>query len=205
VADVRAAIAGGAVAGGAVDGRVLTVDQPPEGEPPPTMPAPAAVLCAVFDTGGQAHVVLTRRSQRLRSHTGEVSFPGGRLELGEVPEGGALREAEEEVGIEPAAVEVIGRLSPLTTALNPASISPVVGVLPAPPVLVPNPLEVERAFSVPLVELFADGVGHEERWPLAGQAGIRSFYFFSLVGDTVWGATARMLWELLERLWAISH
>jgi 8-oxo-dGTP pyrophosphatase MutT (NUDIX family) len=179
-------------------------------------PRPAAVLCPVFagGPGDQAHLVLTRRSGRLRSHTGEVSFPGGRIDAGETPIACALREAREEVGIDPAGVEVIGRLSVLSTWSNPASIQPFVGILPERPVLWANPAEVERAFTVPVAELFADGVGTEELWPLpappppgsaddAGRPEERPIYFFAVVGDTVWGATARIIRELLERLWEV--
>jgi 8-oxo-dGTP pyrophosphatase MutT (NUDIX family) len=156
------------------------------------------VLCAVFDEDGQAQVVLTRRSSRLRSHTHQVSFPGGRIDPGEEPLAAALREAHEEVGIDPDRVEIIGHLSPLGTVLNPAPIMPFVGVLPGRPALYPNPAEVERAFTVPLVELSDPGVFREEVWELP--EGERSVMFFELVGDTVWGATARMLFELLSML-----
>jgi len=195
VDDVRWAMAHSAppTAPGAPVGAPLT-------EWPTGDPRPAAVLCAVFDEEGQARVVLTRRSSRLRSHTGEVSFPGGRLEAGEDLAAAALREAHEEVGIDPSTVEVIGRLSPLWTAIEPAPIQPFVGVLATPPALRPNPTEVERAFTVPLAELFAPGVGTEELWPLPGDEA-RPIHLFALVGDTVWGATARMLRELMERLW----
>lgn len=147
-------------------------------------------------------MVLTRRSSGLRSHTGEVSFPGGRLDPGEEPLAAALREAHEEVGIDPGSVEVIGRLTALSTTVHPAPIHPFVGVLRRPPYLRPNPAEVERAFTVSLIELFADDVGSEELWPLAG-GGARPVHFFALAADTVWGATARMLRELMERLWPI--
>lgn len=163
---------------------------------------PAAVLCAVFDDAGQAEVILTRRSSRLRSHTGEVSFPGGRLESGETPAAAALREAKEEVGLDPASVEIVGRLSPLSTRRNPSAITPFVGILPARPHLRPNHAEVERAFTVPLAELFRSDVFHEELW--TGPDGSeRSVTFFDVVGDTVWGATARVLRELLDRIWAL--
>ena len=162
----------------------------------------AAVLCPLFDDGGQAWIVLTRRSSSLRLHTGEVSFPGGRLDEGETPEGAALREAHEEVGLDPASVEVIGRLSTITTVRTPAPIAPFVGLLRGGrPHLVANPAEVERIITVPLAELFADDVGREERWTL-GDLGARPFYFFELMGDTVWGATARIVHELLEVIWA---
>ena len=160
---------------------------------------PAAVLCAVFEEAGEAHVLLTRRSANLRSHTGEVSFPGGRLEDGEAPVAGALREAGEEIGVDPADVEILGQLSPLSTYSSRATITPFVGVLPGRPRLKANPAEVERAFDVSLSELVSDGVYHQEDWHLPG-VGWRGMSFFELVGDTVWGATARMLVELLTLL-----
>ncbi|MBO0730758.1 MAG: CoA pyrophosphatase [Acidimicrobiaceae bacterium] len=173
-------------------------------ELPGRQPRPAAVLCAVFDDDGQAAVVLTRRSSRLRSHTSEVSFPGGRLDDGEAPASAALREAWEEVGIAPGSVELIGQLHPLTTPLNPAPIMPFVGVLDAAPALSPNPAEVERAFTVTLAELFRPGVYHDEVWSDQRFGGDRVMCFFRLEGDIVWGATARMLRDLLDRMWATT-
>jgi 8-oxo-dGTP pyrophosphatase MutT (NUDIX family) len=160
---------------------------------------PAAVLVALFEEDGEARVILTRRSSRLRSHTGEVSFPGGRLDPGEAPLAAALREASEEVGINPADVEIVGQLSPLATMSSGAAITPFVGVLPGRLVLRANPAEVERVFDVSLAELASDGVYHEELWELP-ELGWRPMTFFHLIGDTVWGATARVLRELLELL-----
>lgn len=164
---------------------------------------PAAVLCVLFDAldgsgrgAAQCHVVLTRRSSRLRSHTHQVSFPGGRLDVGETPVEAALREAHEEVGIDPQSVEIIGRLSSLRTVLNPSPITPFVGVVPDRPRLRPNPAEVERAYDVPLVELYDPEVYREELWEFPDGTE-HPMQFFELIGDTVWGATARMLTELL--------
>jgi 8-oxo-dGTP pyrophosphatase MutT (NUDIX family) len=154
------------------------------------------VLCALFEEAGEAHVILTRRSSNLRSHTGEVSFPGGRLDVGERAVDGAMREASEEVGIEPSAIEIVGPLSPLVTVRNQVLISPFVGLLGARPTLVPSPAEVERAFDVSLAELVSDGVYREELWQAPGEEW-RSISFFELHGDTVWGATAWMLCDLL--------
>jgi 8-oxo-dGTP pyrophosphatase MutT (NUDIX family) len=156
--------------------------------------------------------VLTRRAAHLRTHTGEVSFPGGRLDPAESPEAGALREAAEEIGLVPAAVEVVGRLTPLATVSSGSAITPIVGFLEVRPVLVPNPNEVERVFDVALADLAADGVFSEERWTLplgilpadsrmrddAGADGSFPMWFFELAHDTVWGATARILMELLR-------
>jgi 8-oxo-dGTP pyrophosphatase MutT (NUDIX family) len=158
---------------------------------------PAAVLCALFDEDGQAHVVLTRRSSRLRSHTGQVSFPGGRLDPGETALACALREAREEVGLDPSVVDVFARLTTVRILANPAPVLPFVGALPGRPSLHPNPAEVDRAFTVPLSELSDPEVYREEIWTLP-DGSERHMYFFELVGDTVWGATARMLYELLD-------
>jgi 8-oxo-dGTP pyrophosphatase MutT (NUDIX family) len=160
-------------------------------------PRPAAVLCALWDEDGQATVLLTRRSRRLRSHTGEVSFPGGRLDAGESAVSAALREADEEVGLDPSQVEVIGRLHPLATLSSAVAIEPFVAVLAGRPDLRPNPMEVDHAFGVTLVELMAPGVYHEERWDV-GDGIERPVHFFDLPGDTVWGATARLLRDLID-------
>ena len=168
--------------------------------PGPTR-GPAAVLCALFDEHGQCEVVLTRRSSRLRSHSHQVSFPGGRIEPGEAPVEAALREAKEEVGLDPATVDVFAELSGLSTYANPSPITPFVAELPGRPVLRPNPSEVERAFTVPLVELTRPDVYSEELWTFP-DGSEQPMSFFVLVGDTVWGATARMLRELLD---AVLH
>jgi 8-oxo-dGTP pyrophosphatase MutT (NUDIX family) len=142
-------------------------------------------------------VVLTRRSSALRSHSHQVSFPGGRVEEGETLLATAIREAGEEVGIKASDVEVIGRLSPLRTVVSPAPITPFVAVLPSRPHLDPNPREVERAFTAPLRELCGPDVHRQELWDYPGEPN-RLIDFFELPGDTVWGATARMLSELLD-------
>ncbi|HEY2428766.1 MAG TPA: CoA pyrophosphatase [Acidimicrobiales bacterium] len=158
----------------------------------------SAVLAALFDEDGEAHLILTRRASTLRSHRSEVAFPGGRVEPGETLVAAALREAHEEVGIEPASVEVIGTLSPLMTFSSAALITPFIGLLPARPVLRANPAEVERVFDVRLSELIADGVHRAERWEIG--AAVREIHFFDLPGDIVWGATGRMLWEMLGKV-----
>jgi 8-oxo-dGTP pyrophosphatase MutT (NUDIX family) len=188
------------------DVRVALVRRGPSPELPHEMPGvtlpgsarrPSAVLCALFDEDRQCHVVLTRRSSRLRSHTHQVSFPGGRIDRGETAPQAALREAEEEVGIDPSSVDIFGQLSNLSTFANPAPITPFVAELPGRPVLRPNPAEVERAFTVPLVELTQGDVYREELWTFP-DGREQPMSFFELVGDTVWGATARMLRELLD-------
>jgi 8-oxo-dGTP pyrophosphatase MutT (NUDIX family) len=156
----------------------------------------SAVLAAIWDEDGEARVLLTRRTAWLRSHSGQVAFPGGRVEPGESLVDAALREAAEEVGLDPASVEVIGQLSRMHTISSGAGIYPFVGVLPGGrPSTEANPDEVDRVFDVAVGELMADGVFHEEIWGMAGTE--RPIYFFDVAGETVWGATARMLYELL--------
>ena len=164
----------------------------------------AAVLVALFDEDGEAHVVLTRRAATLRSHRHQVSFPGGRLDQGERLEQTALREAEEEVGLDPAAVELLGRLPPFEAFAGLSTITPFVGALTGRPDLRPNPAEVERAFTVPLAELVAPGCHWEERWPLPDGA-LYPVHFFDLPLDLVWGATAKILFSFLSQLFEPDH
>ena len=179
----------------------------------------AAVLLALFEEEGETYVVLTRRATTLRSHQGEIALPGGRTDGDETPVETALREAHEEVGIEPTSVTPIGWLSPIVTFASGSALWPVIGVLGERPNLVIDPAEVDRAFSVSLKDLVADGAFLEERWrrtvrrPGADEDGYFPIYFFAVPGDVIWGATARVLTELLcvvtgvkwpdaQRVWA---
>jgi 8-oxo-dGTP pyrophosphatase MutT (NUDIX family) len=159
----------------------------------------SAVLAAFFEDDehdDEVYVILTRRGHDLRSHRGEVSFPGGLAEPGESLVDAALREAEEEVGLLPGTVEVLGELDHLRTVSSHSFIAPLVAVMTGGrPELRPNPAEVDAVLLVPVAELLLDEVYREERWTWAGQE--RSIFFFELVGDTVWGATAAMLRQLL--------
>ena len=154
----------------AVPGQVLPEPWPAllvEGRPP----RPAAVLVPLFEEAGEARVVLTVRSSHLRSHRGEVAFPGGRLEDGEDEVAAALREASEEIGLDPATVTVVGQLTTRTTAVSYSTMTPVVATLPGRPQLDAHPAEVDRIFDVALSDLLADGVFHEELWAVPGRAG----------------------------------
>jgi 8-oxo-dGTP pyrophosphatase MutT (NUDIX family) len=164
-------------------------------------PTDAAVLIAAFEELGEARIVLTRRATGMRRHGGEVAFPGGRLEPGESPLAAALREAHEEVGLEPADVEPVAWLRPLVTFSAGSVIRPFVATLSARPALSVQVSEVDRAFDVSLIELLAEGVFREERWPVPERAGSDKegyfpIFFFEVAGETIWGATARILTEL---------
>lgn len=155
----------------------------------------SAVLIALYDGPLGAEVVLTRRAQHMRNHRGEVSFPGGRMDPGETAVQTALREADEEVLLDPTSVTVVGELDHLNTLVSHSEIVPVVGLLPGRPALEPGTTEVDRILYVPLAELLRADTFREERWGVGEAA--RSVYFFELDDETVWGATGRMLVQLL--------
>ena len=157
---------------------------------------PSAVLALLADGPTGAEVLLTRRAMHLRNHRGEVSFPGGRLEAGETNEEAALREANEEVGLPLDEVEVIGRLQPLGTPVSRSWIVPVVARIERPLPLVGHPGEVDRVLWVPLHDLTSPGTYQEEWWDSAPAKG--AVLFFHLDDETVWGATARILHQLLR-------
>ncbi len=164
----------------------------------------SAVLAALFEEAGEARLVFTRRSTALRTHRGEVSFPGGRLDPGEDAAAGALREAFEEVRLDPSTVTVVGWIHPVTTMVSASLILPVLGTVAGRPELVASPDEVDRIFDVSLTELADPAVFHEERWTIPGREISRSrdnsfpVWFFEVSGEMIWGATARMLYELLS-------
>lgn len=169
-----------------------------DGEPPPPplgAPRPSAVLVALFEDSGEVRTVLTRRSDSLRSHRGEISFPGGRIEPGETAFETACREATEEVGLDAGLVRPAGWLQPLSTFSSASFITPVVGILKNRPSLVANRHEVARIFDVAVADLVSDGVYHEEIWTVDG-SGSFPVKFFEVARETVWGATARVLFEL---------
>jgi len=167
---------------------------------PPIAPAgtvrQAAVLVALADGPDGAEVLLTRRAQTLASHRGEISFPGGRVDPGETFEAAAVREAFEEVALDPTGVALCGRLDPISTMTTGSFIVPVVGTLDGRPTLWPAAAEVERIMWVPLSELTRTDTFREELWHL--DSAPRPMFFFELDDETIWGATARVLHQLLR-------
>ncbi|HZJ26681.1 MAG TPA: CoA pyrophosphatase [Acidimicrobiia bacterium] len=171
----------------------------------------AAVLVPVFESQGEARVVLTKRPETMPSHRGEIAFPGGTVQPGvdATPEAAARREAYEEVGLVPAAVDVVAALDPLGTVGSQFVIHPFVGVIDQPPRLRRDPREVDRVFDVALAELLDPAHYREERWTVPSGGGLPSHElvvsFFELEGETVWGATARILRGLLSRLVGVEE
>ena len=164
----------------------------------------AAVLALLFEEDGEARLIFTRRSTKLRSHRGEVSFPGGRLDPGEDPPRAALREAYEEIALDPSHVTPEGWIHPVVTVVTGSLIMPIVASTPSRPHVVASPAEVERVFDVSLRDLADLENFHEESWRISRRTtpGIMSdpftVWFFEVEGEMIWGATARMIHELLS-------
>jgi 8-oxo-dGTP pyrophosphatase MutT (NUDIX family) len=160
--------------------------------------AASAVLAALIRTDQGFNVLLTRRADQMRRHAGQIAFPGGRCDPGETPWETALREAQEEVGLDPAAVRLAGLSTPYRT-LTGYHITPVVGFLDARPALVLNPDEVAETFEVPL-DFLLDAANYERRHRDQPPGPPRWHYAISHGGRTIWGATAGMLRALRDRL-----
>jgi 8-oxo-dGTP pyrophosphatase MutT (NUDIX family) len=160
----------------------------------------SAVLIALTDGPRGAEVLLTKRSADLRNHRGEISFPGGRLEPGESAWQAAVRESWEEVLLDPASVAPRSELGHVETIVSTSYIIPVVGTLARRPEVGPSPTgEVDRVLWVPLVELAEPDTFRAEHW---GREPGYVMYFYELDDETVWGATGRILFELLSLTFA---
>jgi 8-oxo-dGTP pyrophosphatase MutT (NUDIX family) len=160
------------------------------------------VLVPLFeDAAGEPHAVFTRRRHDLRRHAGEISFPGGRRESGEALLDTALREAHEEVGLPPAAVEVVGALEPTPTFVTSYAIYPFVGVIEAGFAWVAAAAEVAEVLELPLHAMRA-GAG-ERRLVRKGVPFRTPTY--EVGPNLIWGATARIVQNLLARLTPTSR
>ena len=159
---------------------------------------PAAVLVPLVRRESGLQVLLTRRADHLKKHSGQVSFPGGRCEPGDVDIAAtALREAQEEVGLDPASVEIIGYLHDYPTVTG-FRVTPVVGVFDAPSQYLPDPGEVAEVFEVPAAHALAADSYQQKYWNKDGL----KLPFFELSHDEqrIWGATAGMLRNFQQML-----
>jgi 8-oxo-dGTP pyrophosphatase MutT (NUDIX family) len=184
------------------DVRARLADLPPAAAASPVVQhqRAAAVLLPLFEDHGEAHVVLIKRPEWMPSHQGEIAFPGGKVEPGDADaRAAALREAREEIGLEPNNVEIVAQLDGIGTVASRFTIAPFVGFLAGRPELAPDPQEVDRVLEVPLSAFLADDVYREERW---GVEHLDEFgvHFYELEDETVWGATARILTGFLAHL-----
>ncbi len=156
----------------------------------------AAVLVALHEKDGAPHVILTRRQKTLSRHPGQIAFPGGKLDPDEEHLAAALREAQEEIGLAPGDARVLGRLSEALVLTSAFRLTPWVASVPYPYPFVPEPGEVEEILHVPLADLAARGAHRTERREAYGM--LVSVHWFYWREETIWGATARILFELLE-------
>ncbi len=179
---------------------VLYPDTVPAPEPAESRSGPEGAAPPGSGGSETAHVLLTRRAAGLRSHAHEVSFPGGHVDAGDADlYGAALREAHEEIGLDPASVREAGMLGRYATFSSATLIHPFVAVCDTvPEVHVASPAEVEAIIAVSLAELLADDAWREEIWPFPPAGEERAVTFFEVPGDTIWGATAAMLRDLLS-------
>ncbi len=160
-------------------------------------PDRAAVLVPIIDDGGPPRLLLTRRTEDLPSHQGQVAFPGGFVRPDDRdPIRTALRESEEEIGLPASAVEILGTLDDLPTKDDRVAVTPVVGRIGVLPALRPQPGEVARIFSIPLASLM-----DRARWTSRVEpapSGPRQVHLFVHEGETLWGLSARIVLRLLD-------
>ncbi len=157
---------------------------------------PSAVLIGLFQSNDGVEVILTRRSHQLTNHRGEISFPGGRLDEGETVSAAALRETHEEIGINPSEAKVIAELSAMSTVVSNSHIVPVVARFEKRPKIQPMNSEVDLVFTVPLSELTRSDTYSQEHWKFPDREIQISFFY--LDDETIWGATARMLLQVMN-------
>jgi 8-oxo-dGTP pyrophosphatase MutT (NUDIX family) len=164
-------------------------------------PKPAAVLVPMLRINGEWQLLYILRSKvEGDMHSAQVAFPGGRWDLGETKaEQAALREANEEIGLEAKGVRILGALEDFITISN-YNVTPVIGVIPWPIAIHPDPREVQRAFTIPLIWL-ADPANREVRQRVApdGQT-LDVVYFKEYDKELLWGVTARITLNFLEAL-----
>ncbi len=157
---------------------------------------PAAALLLLFPAASPAHVLLTVRSSQLPSHAGQVSMPGGAVEAGESLEQAALREANEETGVDPDAVRVLGRLTPLHIPVSGFVLNTVVGVTDARPEFRLADTEVDQILEPSLDDLLDPAA--VRRIPRLGDGLFRDVPYYVVDGTQVWGATAMVFAEFLD-------
>ncbi len=157
---------------------------------------PAAVLLLLTNRRGP-HVVFAKRTEDVAHHKGQFSFPGGIVETWDGSRlETALREAQEEIGLPPSAVDILGTLDDTETRATQFVITPFVGMISRPVSYTPDGKEIERVLEVPLEALLDPANVRVEMWERDGE--IHPVYFYEYNGETIWGATARILKQFLD-------
>jgi 8-oxo-dGTP pyrophosphatase MutT (NUDIX family) len=159
----------------------------------------AAVLIPLFKKDGEYHILFTRRTDKVQTHKGQISFPGGRKDPKDKDLlATALREAREEMGIEEKDVQILGELDDICTVASDFCVSPFVGLLPYPYPYKINRDEIEEVIEAPLSGLLDHRRFRQELFERDGQS--FPVYFYQHRDHTIWGATARILKQLLDLL-----
>ncbi|MBM2824355.1 MAG: mismatch repair protein MutT [Dehalococcoidales bacterium] len=161
---------------------------------------PSAVMLPIYCKQGQYHILLTKRTERVKDHKGQISFPGGAYEERDrTLTSTALRECSEEIGLATEAVELLGELDDTITSTSPFIISPFVAAIPWPYPFKRDPIEVEEIFEAPLSALLTQDCLRQESEVASGQPATN--YSYEYGGKVIWGATARILNQFLA-IWA---
>jgi len=182
--------------------RLLPLESWTPPEPRPGSHAPAAVLAGLIDRPEGFSVLLTLRTAHLRSHAGQIALPGGRADPGEQPWETALREAQEEVGLDPGLVEVAGLSDPFWTRTG-YLITPVVGFVQPDLVVHPNPDEVADVFEVPFAFLM-DAANHKSIPRELPDGSVHDVWAMPYGDRNIWGVTAMLLRDLYTRLYGAA-
>lgn len=169
-----------------------------EARSPGHQPRQGGVLILLYPKAGRLHLPLTRRTETLEDHKGQISLPGGAREGNEPLEWTALRETHEELGVDPQSVEVLGMLTPLYIFPSDYCITPYIAARPDRPTFVPDPVEVAEVLEVPLLTLLDPTIRREEERILHGIPARVPFY--QIDEHKVWGATAMVLSEFATML-----
>jgi 8-oxo-dGTP pyrophosphatase MutT (NUDIX family) len=174
-------------------------DLNPHLQPPRSLPLrPAAVLLAIAPASDGARLVLTKRASHLAHHPGQIAFPGGKQEAQDAgPTAAALREAHEEIGLAPQSVQVLGCLPDHETVTG-FCMTPVIGIISAPQLFSPDAAEVDEVFTLPL--RFATDLRNFRIEGRIWQGHMRHYYTVPYGPYYIWGATARVLYGLAQRL-----
>ena len=175
------------------------------GSRPADMPGQAkqgAVLAIIYAKDDRGYVVLTRRRHDLNNHAGQISFPGGQQEPGESRQITALREAQEEIGVLPENLDLLGHLSTIYIPPTDFEVHPFVAWHLGSPSFIPQDSEVAEILEVPLTVLLEPAARQVEIWDIRGRA--LEIPFYSIGEHKIWGATAIIMSELIERLKAVT-
>jgi len=157
---------------------------------------PSAVLVPIYNKEGQCHILFTQRTEKVKEHKGQISFPGGARQDGESLLETALRESREEIGLSPADVEVLGELDDTVTMFSNYIVTPFVGIIPWPHNLKADGWETDELIEVPITTLL-DKKSREDKDEVIEGKTVTS-YFYNYKGRVIWGATARILHQFLE-------